>query len=153
MTHRRRRFPHFGFVLTVGILAILAALLVYAFKTGDRSRRDGQIKAGLVNIRQEAEILADGGSYDIVCRDDNGTGIGLPVGIPQRNKIGQIVQLIVDNSPDPSTDQPVCSVSLVGDSIAISGRLSTGWWCVDSRGREGFGSTKAFSGACSLESR
>lgn len=146
----RKRFPRFGFLLGFLLLASLVGLVIMAFKAGDATRRDGEVKSGLVNIRKEAEILADGYSYAIVCQDPENTGFGLPVGVPERNKIGQFVQIIIDNSPDKLVDKPVCSVSPAGDSVAFFNQTSKGAWCVDSRGNEGYGYAAAFGGVCLL---
>lgn len=148
MRQRRKHFSWPFFFITVVALGLVAWVAILTFKAGNQNSRNNAIKTSLASIRQEAEILADGGSYWIVCDDQTGEGIGRVVGIPERNRIAQYVTQIVNNSPNPAINIPICSVTSLGDSVAFFAQTSQGFWCVDSRGYEGFGKASPFSGVC-----
>ena len=148
----RQYRKHYSFIYFIGILAVLCFIVwvaFNAFKQAQLGNRDGIIRSDLLTIRQEANIISDGNSYQVVCRDDNNTGLGTPVGIALRNKIDRLTKEIIDNSPNGGGEiGAVCSVNPEGDLIAFFSLTSQGYWCVDTKGFNGFGSAEPFSGVC-----
>ena len=114
-------------LVVVAIIGILSAVVLASLSTARTRGRDAAIKSALASARAEAEIIADGGSYNTAC-----TSGGAITGDTTMTNI-------ISNITTNSGTAPTCSTdsSTTGAKIEIHAKLATSTsdnWCVDSNG-------------------
>jgi type IV pilus assembly protein PilA len=127
-------------LVVVAIIGILASVVLASLNSARSKGADAAIKAALANARAQAELFADGGSYDNVCTAGTNNVSAIIANAASRLATGQAVgtdATAFAYSATGGAGSAVCHDSTTGWAAIVSLKSPTGasmGWCVDSTG-------------------
>ena len=126
---RKKGFTLIELLVVIAIIGILASVVLASLNTARDKGSDAAVKANLVNIRAQSELIYDdnGRSYDSVCTDGN-------------------VVTMTAAAEDATGNTSVCNDTASAWAASIQLKSTTDYFCVDSTGKSTTTSTALGSG-------